>query len=101
MTMTHSVKTKVGKLLTGGVVLGLALTGTLETVQAQPDMNDAPKADNPAPQNGGRGGGGGNRPDFRNMTPEQREAWTKQRELQMQQFRAENTRRSLERAGFT
>jgi hypothetical protein len=85
--------------LAGPLALGLTV-GSLAIVQSQPDMNDAPKGDNP-PARGGRGNQAGNRADVRNMTPEQREQLMQQRQQEMQQRRAENLRRQLQNAGYT
>lgn len=67
------------KWLAGPVVLGLAVGMAGIGLHAQPEA-----------------GGGGGRPDFRNMTPEQRE----QMMQRMQQMREEGMRRMLTDAGF-
>jgi hypothetical protein len=87
-------KKRLTKALSLGVAFGLSavLAGT---VAAQPNVNNG-AAQNPPNQN--PGGNGGNRPDFRNMTPEQRQQFFQQQWAAMQE---RNIRRTLERAGFT
>jgi hypothetical protein len=73
----------------------LALATSAGVLCAQPDPNDMPKGDNPPTRpDGPRGGNKGERPDFRNMTPEQRQQFEQKRE-------EENVRRALKRAGYT
>lgn len=78
------MKNIIGKgLLISGLALGLG--GVL---QAQPDDNNAPKADNP-PNARPRG----NRPNLRDMTPEQRRQ-------AMKKMREQGLRRTMTRSGF-
>jgi len=74
------------KWLMGPAALAIALGVTGTVVHAQPDPGGAPVGENPPndPQ----------RPDFRNMTPEQRQQM-------MQQAREQMLRRTLDNSGFT
>lgn len=79
------------------LLAALALPGALaQTALAQPDPNNAPKADNPQnrPLGQGQGQNRANRPDRQNMTPEQRDAARKE-------AMARYMKRQLERMGIT
>jgi hypothetical protein len=100
--MTRQEMITRSKWLAGPVVLGLAMSLSSIGLQAQPGVGEAPPPPPPPPGAPvGPGGPGGNFPDFRNMTPEQRQQWMEQRQQQMRQARAEGIRRMLTDAGFT
>src|SRR4028118_703756 len=82
---------KQRKWLVGPATMAFAL-GSMSVSNAQPDENAVPKAANPTEQQ--PRGGRGNRPDWRNMTPVQREqAFAQQRDAFL--------RGSLDRNGIT
>jgi uncharacterized membrane protein YgcG len=81
---------KNSNLLQTRLAIGLAMSLSALSVQAQPGA-EPPIADNPPNQP--QGGRGGNRPNFGNMSPEQRQQW-------MQQQREQGLRATLTRAGF-
>lgn len=76
---------KNNKWLAGPVVLGLTMAMSGVALYAQPA--------NP-PEGGNNQPGGANRPDFRNMTPEQRQQW-------MRRMQEQRIRGALTPAGFT
>lgn len=87
------------KWIAGPLIVGLTTVGIAGVLFAQPDAGDMGKGENP--QADGRGGRGGNRPDFRNMTAAQREEMKTKFDAMRKERRAEGLRNTLAEAGFT
>jgi hypothetical protein len=86
-------KTTQSKWLVGPLAVGLTL-GAAGVLCAQPDPNNQPMGDNPpAPQ-------GGNRPNSRNMTSDQRKQWEEQTQQRNQMMREQGVRAVLNQYGF-
>jgi hypothetical protein len=98
MILDVLIKSKPSRCL---VALGLVSLAVVGPVSAQPDTNNAGKADNPNNIQIGRGGNGPGGGGFQNMTPEQRKQMQEQMEQRMAQMREQNVRTMLIRAGFT
>jgi len=85
------------KWIAGPLIVGLSTVGAVGVLFAQPDGNDVGKGDNPRAD--GRGARG-NRPDFGNMTPAQREEMKTKFDAMRKERREEGLRNTLTEAGF-